>query len=277
MVFAFAVVALVGGQWPALDFYGQLQAQAGLATGVVCLIALSTQRFWSLTFGLVCVLALAVNLQPHLALPARVEPPARAVAPLRIVWANLRNWSTGPEALTKVLDTETPDIAILTELTVHHQPAVRAATAYAFRTSFPAGSAFDVLLMSRTQPADVRFDYTFGSDYPVLEARYCSFAAAGQCLTLVALHAPRPPLPGGMVGEPAKRRDGLLGLAATIARRRVQAGDQVILLGDFNATPYSTAFREVERASGLADSAQAPAEHPVRPRPTWFSTWPGIG
>jgi len=277
LVFIFAALALAGGRWPVLDFYGQLQGQAMVACAFVVLAAIVARRWRRVVVGLACVAALGWSLHPYLALPLRIEPVAGVGAPLRVAWANLHNWSTGGEALTRLLDVEAPDIAVLTELSENHHAAALAATAWGFRTGFPAGSAFDVMLISRARPTDVRFDYAYGVDFPVMEARFCVAERATACLAVVALHAPRPPLPWGAIGVPATRRDGLLALAASMARRRLDARDHVLLLGDFNAVPYSTVFRDMLAASGLTDSAGAPAERPVRPRPTWFSSWPGIG
>jgi endonuclease/exonuclease/phosphatase (EEP) superfamily protein YafD len=275
--FVFAALALAGSRWPALDFYGQLQGQAAVACAFVTLAAFVARRWSRFIVGLACVAALGWSLHPYLALPPRVEPPAGAGAPLRIVWANLHNWSTGGEALTRLLEVEAPDVAILTELSENHRNAALAATAYDFRSSFPAGSAFDVMLLARMRPAEVRFDYTHGVAFPVMEVRFCANNASTGCLAVVALHAPRPSLPWGAFGVRATQRDELLALAASLARHRLEARDHVLLLGDFNAVPYSTAFRDLLSASGLADSSRAPAERPMRPWPTWFSSWPGIG
>lgn len=273
----FAVLALVGAHWSLLDLYGQLQAQALLLMVPAIVVALATRRFRSAFFGLICAWALATNLAPHLAVPPRVDAVSGATAPLRLAWANMRNWTTGSEALTRLLQAERPDIVVLTELTVHHGAALTAAIDYPFRSNLPVGSAFDLLLMSRRRPAELRFDYKFGAEFPVMEARFCAIPRTTACLAVIALHAPRPPLPGAAFGEPATQRDRLLELAAAMARQRAAAGDHVVLLGDLNATPYSGVFRDLLADSGLADSARAPSERPVRPRPTWFSTWPGIG
>jgi endonuclease/exonuclease/phosphatase (EEP) superfamily protein YafD len=272
-----AVLALLGGWWPLLDFYGQLQGQALVATTCVGLVAISLRLWWPFVCSIGCAMVLGWSLLPYLTLPPRIDPVAGAGAPLRIVWANLQNWSTGSDALTRLLDGETPTIAVLTELSAKHRLAVGAATAYPFRTSFPAGSAFDVMLMSRIRPMDIRFDYAYGSAYPVMLARFCAIDGSDACLAIVALHAAHPPLPGGARGMPATQRDGQLMLAAEIARRRLDARDHVLLLGDFNATPYSSAFRGMLAVSGLADSAVTPAERPQRLRSTWFSSWPGVG
>ncbi|HEX2889663.1 endonuclease/exonuclease/phosphatase family protein [Vineibacter terrae] len=276
-VCAFAVLALLGGWWPLLDFYGQLQAQALVATAAAGLSAISLRLWWPSACSVGCTVALGWSLMPYWTLPPQAGSAPGAGAPLRIVWANLQNWTTSGAALAQLLDSETPTIAVLTELSARHRVAVRAATAYAFRTSFPAGSAFDVMLMSRIRPTDIQFDYTYGVGYPVMLARFCGIDGSSGCLAVVALHAAHPPLPGGARGLPATQRDGQLMLAAAIARRRLDAQDHVLLVGDFNATPYSSTFRAMLAASGLADSAVAVAERPRRPRPTWFSSWPGVG
>lgn len=271
------MLAALGGQWSVLDFYGQLQTQAAICVAMVGVVALVTWRWGRFFCALAGFAALAWMLQPQLALPPRVELPSGAGAPMRIAWANLQNWSTEGAALTRLLEIETPDIAVLTELSENHRAAASAATAYAFRTTFPAGSAYDILMMSRVRPDSVRFDYALGPDMPVMEARFCSTEAATACLVIIALHAPRPPLPWGAIGMPATMRDSLLAVAAGMARRHLEARDHVLLLGDLNATPSSSAFHDVLAASGLADSTDAPSEKPVRPQPTWLSSWPGIG
>jgi endonuclease/exonuclease/phosphatase (EEP) superfamily protein YafD len=269
-------MALLGGHIRAFDFYGQLQAQVLLAAVIVALAALLWRRWGMLLAGLACVASLGLSLYSYVSLPARV--PAVPEAPvLRIAWGNLRNWSTGGDAVQRLLESETPDIAVLTEVSEHHRAAVTAAPGYVFRSRFPAGSAFDVMLMSRRRPTELRFDYERGTDLPVMIARFCPDTGVTGCLALVALHAPRPPLLAGALGAPARRRDGMLAHAAGIARRHLEAGDHVLLLGDLNATPYSAAFHAVLAASGLADSARVPAEQPAWPRPTWLSAWPGIG
>jgi endonuclease/exonuclease/phosphatase (EEP) superfamily protein YafD len=277
LAWLFAVLALLGGRCPLLDFYGELQAQAWVAAGLATAAAVAVRRWRSAAVGVLLVVAVGSQVAPHLMSPARLTTAGGPEPPLRIAWANLRNWLTGPEALQRLLDAEAPDIAVLTELSENHRPAVAAATRYAFRTSFPAGSAFDLMLMSRTRPTDVEFDYAHGVDFPILRARFCPTGNAAPCLTVISVHAPGPPLPWAVLGAPASLRDTLLRTAAVTARRSLEAGDHVLLLGDFNATPYATAFRRTLAASGLADSADTPAERPAFVRPTWFSSWPGIG
>jgi endonuclease/exonuclease/phosphatase (EEP) superfamily protein YafD len=270
------VMALLGGHVRAFDFYGQLQAQVLLAAVILALVALLLRQWGMLLAECACVAALGLSLYPWLAPPPRVMAVAETPV-LRLAWGNLRNWSTTGAAVQRLLESEAPDIAVLTELSEHHRAAVMAAPGYVFRSRFPAGSAFDVMLMSRRRPVELRFDYQQGADLPVMTARFCPDAGGTGCLALVALHAPRPPLLAGALGAPAQRRDAMLDLAAGIARRRLAGGDHVLLLGDLNATPYSASFRAVLAASGLADSARVPAEQPTRARPTWLSAWPGLG
>ncbi len=270
------VMALLGGRVRAFDLYGQLQAQMLLAAAIFALVLLLRRRWGMLLVGLACVASLGLSLRPWLVMPARVTAVPEAPV-LRIAWGNLRNWSTGGEAVQRLMESETPDIAVLTELSEHHRAAVMAAQGYVFRSRFPTGSAFDVMLMSRRRPTDLRFDYGQGADLPVMIARFCPDVGGMACLALIALHAPRPPLLAGALGAPALRRDAMLELATGIARRRLAAGDHVLLLGDLNAAPYTAAFRRVLAASGLADSARLPSEQPARPRPTWLSPWPGLG
>jgi endonuclease/exonuclease/phosphatase (EEP) superfamily protein YafD len=277
LVVLFCVLGLAGGHWGLFDFYGQLQAQALVAALVFMILAAALQRWLWLALLSACVAGLAWAVHPFALVPRQLEPLVGADRPLRVGWANLRNWSTGGESVAQLLAAEMPDIAILTELSANHRAAIQGAEAYRYTSTFPAGSAFDVMLLSRLQPADLRFDYTHGTEFPVMETRFCEIGRATRCLAIIALHAPRLPLPWAALGVPATRRDAMLALAARLARQRLEARDHVLLLGDFNAAPYSSGFRTVLAASGLGDSCCLPAERPVRPLPTWYSTWPGVG
>ena len=66
-------------------------------------------------------------------------------------------------------------------------------------------------------------------------------------------------------------RDLELSHAAAVARRYIERGDRVILVGDLNVTPFSPAFSRLLAASGLVDAAVAPSQRPHLPAATWGS------
>lgn len=271
-----ALLAQAGRHWRPLELYAELSAQIATACVVAALVAVLFRVRHATVVASIGAAALAVVVVPAF-LPPPVAPPG-AAPKTRIVWANLQNWTTGAPALARLLDEERPDIAVLTELSAHHERAASdRRAAYPFQSSFPQRSAFDLLLVSRRAPTTFRMDRRHGADFPVMEARFCGDGVDAPCLAIIGLHAPRPELPGGLLGVPPDRRDASLALAAEFAGARIAAGDRVILLGDLNTTPFSIAFRRMLAAGGLVDSAMVPAESPRRPLPTWFSALPAAG
>lgn len=276
-----AALALAGRFVVAIELYSHFQPPLLLACATVTVAGLALRR-WGL--GLVSAalaLALGWSTGPYLLPPPSLtaEPGPR---PVRLLWSNLRNWSTSSEALDAVLEDARPDIVMLTELSTRHVRAVeRGRARWPYQTRFPLGSAFDLLLLSRWEPRDLRVHEPLGDQLPIFDALICPGADlegwAEGCVALIALHAVRPALPAGFIGVSPTRRDAMLAAATAAAQRRIAEGYRVVLMGDFNTTPWSASFRRVLDDSGLLDSAIQPSERPHWPRPTWFSRWPGLG
>lgn len=276
-----AALALIGRFVVAVELYSHFQPPLLAACATLTVAALALRRWGPGLVSAALALALGWSAGAYLWPPPslRAEPGPQ---PIRLLWSNLRNWSTSSEALDVVLDDAQADIVMLTELSDRHIRAVeRARARWPHQTRFPQGSAFDLLLLSRWQPRDLRIHEPFGADLPIFDTLICPGADlrgwAEGCVAVIALHAVRPALPGGFIGVPPTRRDAMLAVAATAARRRTAEGYRVVLMGDFNVTPWSASFRRVLDDSGLLDSATQPAERPRWPRPTWFSRWPGLG
>jgi len=276
-----AALSLAGRFAVEVELYSHFQPPLLVACLGLTVIALALRRWRTGLVSLMLVLALGWSAGPYL-WPPPALPTASGPQPLRLLWSNLQNWSTSSEALDAVLDDARADIVMLTELSARHVRAVeRARARWPYQTRFPRGSAFDLLLLSRWEPRDLRIHEPLGDQFPIFDALICPGADlkdwAEACVALIALHAVRPALPGGFVGVPPTRRDTMLAVAAAAARQRIAENHRVVLMGDFNATPWSASFRHVLDGSGLLDSATLPAERPHWPRPTWFSRWPGLG
>jgi len=276
-----AALALAGRYLVAVELYSHFQPSLLLACAAATLAALALRRWSAGLVSAALALALGWSAGPYLwpppALPAEAGPQH-----VRFLWSNLRNWSTSSEALDVVLDDARADIVMLTELSARHARAVeRARARWPYQTRFPRGSAFDLLLLSRWEPRNLRIHEPFGDQLPIFDALICPGVDlqdwAEACVAVIALHAVRPALPGGFFGVPPTRRDTMLATAAAAVRRRTAEGHRVVLMGDLNTTPWSASFRRVLDDSVLLDSATRPAERPRWPRPTWFSYWPGIG
>lgn len=276
-----AALAIAGRFIVEIELYSHFQPPL-LAACIGAMALALMLRQWALAAGsLLLVLALGWSTAPYL-LPPAALPPQPGPQPLRMLWANLQNWTTSGEALDEVLEDAQADIVMLTELSARHVRSVeRARARWPYRTRFPQGSAFDLLMLSRWEPRELRIHQPLGDQFPIFDALVCPGAALGgwaeACVAIVSLHAVRPELPGGFIGIEPARRDTMLMAATAVARQRVAEKHRVVLVGDFNTTPWSASFRRVLQDSGLRDSATEPSERPHWTRPTWFSRWPGIG
>ena len=175
------------------------------------------------------------------------EPPARASPVITAVWANLQ---MNPQALTRlaVLVAEaSPDVIALTELPGDDLQTARAAfPAYPCITPAPAPVTrlTAVILMRECSAAGL-------SDAP--QPNHAVYAETAR-YRVVALH-PTPPLSQDKQG----RRDAMIAAAL-----RLRAPDRAtLMLGDFNATPYSVGLDPIT-AAGL-DRARCGGP--------WASTW----
>jgi endonuclease/exonuclease/phosphatase (EEP) superfamily protein YafD len=275
-----AALAFAGSFLVEIELYSHFQPPLLVACAAAAVLGLALRR-WGVSLGsLVLALALGWSTAPYL-LPPSTLAPESGPQPIRVLWANLQNWSTSSESLDAVLDDARADIVVLTELSARHVRAVeRSKARWPYQTRFPRGSAFDLLMLSRWEPTDLRIHEPFGDRFPIFDALVCPKDMNGwreACVAVVALHAVRPALPGGFVGVLPTQRDAMLEVATAAARRRIAENHRVVLMGDFNTTPWSASFRRVLGDSGLVDSATEPAERPRWTRPTWLSRWPGIG
>lgn len=198
---------------------------------------------------------------PYVVAPPQARSADRAPA-VRILWANVHSWATNLAALKALVETEKPDIAVLTELAASHGETLRQLRSLLpFQSVLPDGNPRDLVLLSARPPVAVEFDHSTGPGTPLLAAQLCP--VDGFCFTLLALHAARP-VPHGTV-----MRDLELNHAAAVARHDIERGDRVILVGDLNTTPFSPAFSHLLAAGGLVDAAVAPSERPHVPVATW--------
>ena len=234
-----------------------------LAGGALAVVAAGLQQWWTAGLSALIVAASFSVVWPHMHLPpADLQPQAGPV--VRLLWANLHRRNTDLDALRRLIEAEKPDIAVFTELDPVHDAVLRDVRALLpFQSPPPRSSVLGVMLLARKQPESLKFDLTMGDHAPLMVARLCP-AEAG-CLTLLGLHAwpPLPPWTGV--------RDRQLAHAAAVARQHVDKGERVVLVGDFNVTPFSPVFDRLIVQSGLWDTNILPAERP-RTSPS-IATW----
>ncbi|WP_422009540.1 endonuclease/exonuclease/phosphatase family protein [Reyranella sp.] len=274
LVIGLALVAalswLAAWHW-AFELLSHFHVYFLLGGAALALLALGLRQ-WP-TAGLASLVAAASFsvVWPHLHLPPTDLQPQSGPM-VRLIWANLHHRNTDLDALRRLIETEKPDIMVLTELDPVHDAVLRdVARLLPFQSEPPRANAFGITLLATQPPEWLKFDLTMGDYAPLMVARLCP--AESGCLTLLGLHAWRP----GPSWTAA--RDRQLAHAAAVARRHVDEGERVVLVGDLNLTPFSPAFDWLTTQSGLWDTAILPAERP-RTTPsiaTWRLANTGIG
>lgn len=256
-------LALLARFDPLFELFVHFAAQYLVAGIVLAVFALLARR--TLAFVLALGLGLS-NLAPLW--PYAFEAPPRIAAngpKLRLVTANLYNWSADAAALQNFLQSTDADIVVLTELTAQQEPAYAAVERkypHRLRTQGSPHHPFGLLILARRPLLLAMTHVPFGIDYPIVEFRHCADDAGRACVAVIALHATRPGEEFGAL------RDRMLGFAASRARLAGEAGEQAIVAGDLNVTPWSPAF-DVFTGLGLSDAGLGQG---------WQPTWPtGLG
>jgi endonuclease/exonuclease/phosphatase (EEP) superfamily protein YafD len=199
-------------------------------------------------------------LAPLAVLPLFTAAPMLPVAEddgaaLVVAAANVNVANRDPAPLAAWLRAQPVDVVMLTELTPGYADALSRALAdlYPHRAFAPDDSPFGIGLLSRHPLRDIeRRDSVDG--IPALAA---DIAIDGTVVRVVAVH-PMPPMTPHWHDE----RDRLLrGLAQRAA------GKPMVVAGDLNATPWSTAF---------AGAARAGLSRATGTRPTWPGRHVGI-
>jgi len=242
-----------------------------LAGAALAVAAVSLRQWWTAVLSLLVVAVSFSVVWPHVHLqPTDLQPQSGPM--VRLIWANLHHRNTDLNAMRRLIETEKPDIVVFTELDPVHDAVLREVRGLLpFQSSPPRSNIFGIMLLARKPPELLKFDGAMGDYAPLMVARLCPGDSG--CLTLLSLHAwpPLPPWTGA--------RDRQLAHAAAVARRHVDEGERVVLVGDLNLTPFSPVFDRLLAQSELWDTNILPAERP-RTSPsiaTWWLENTGIG
>lgn len=231
-----------------LDLAAHWQILYATAWLALCALAACADRRW-----LICApIALLPLWSASDALPATSDAQKPT---LTIAAANILASNEDPARLIAWLKTAPTDIVILTELTHGHAAAIERelGALYPYRAFEPEDSPIGIGLMARRPLDDIALKRSVDG-IPSLSAR---IEVDGRAVRVVAAH-PMPP----MAPHWHEERDRLL-----VALAEGAGGAPLIVAGDLNATPWSTAL------SGAADHGLRRA---TGLRPTWSNAFLGI-
>ncbi len=225
-------------QWPYL---------AGFLAGT--LVASLSQKRW--------LFALLLTPLPWWTASPRLPADEGNRAGFVVASANVHLETLLPTALTAWLATANADVAVLVEVSPSYAEALSTLPGYQYQHLAASNDPFGMAVISRHPMQATTF-----RDADGIARIEAGIDFGDGCVELIAVH-PMPPLTPHFH---AARDELILGLA----QRPSKGGLPTLVVGDLNATPWSSAFagladRGLQRASGL--------------RPTWPSVgggWIGI-
>lgn len=241
------------------------RAMAGSSGALAWLVDLAGHWQWLFLLVLVCstlFIAVCCNRRWMLALCAVPLPwvTASEQAPmvkgggdvLVVAGANVNLGNHDPRPLAAWLAAEQVDIVALFEVSAAYASRLDTSAEYPFQQVVPRRDPFGVALLSRHPLLDAQV--TYDSDGIAQIAARVRWR--GEFIDIVAMH-PMPPLSPVFHGI----RDQKLRAAADAA---AASRSPTVLIGDLNATPWSSAFsglaeRGLRRATGLKPSWPAVA------------------
>lgn len=191
--------------------------------------------------------------------PARAEgAAAQSGTPLRVVSLNVLYGNRRHEAVIDFIRSESPDLAVLVEMTARWREALTAlheAYPYRFATHGPAGKG--VLLLSRWPILHATEVPLEGDDEPAVAA---TLQVGSRKMHVLGVHTTCPATPGLTA-----LRDRQLDRLGRLVSRMGTDGAPVVVLGDLNVSPFSPRFPALLEAGGLASAAEGFG---------WQPTWP---
>lgn len=235
------------GGYP-LELFSHFRPQffAGALAIAAAFLALKDARAAAVSAALALVNAAAIFLPLMSA-----APHAPATEHVRVVWANLEYAPDALAAIAALAEKTDADIIALTELpNGDTRWAQEALPRYPGAVSAPENSVFSIALHARSAFADGGAIVDMPADW----SHAARWAQTPDDVRVIALH-PTPPVGGVATME----RDAVIAAAA----RDAAAAPVSLLVGDFNATPWSRVMIGLKKAGLRRVDCGAP----------WASTW----
>jgi endonuclease/exonuclease/phosphatase (EEP) superfamily protein YafD len=191
----------------------------------------------------VALIATLIHVLPVAAdLTARPRPLPSGAVPIRVLVLNVHTSNSSFDRVRHLIEEETPDVIGLVEVDTRWLAALAPAVAgYPGRLEQPRDDNFGVALYARGSVAGTIAE--LASPLPSVTAnvtiRDSRFA--------VILTHPLPPVSGFALARQQAQLDAVADLS------RATTGP-LLVMGDLNATPWSTPFRRLVHRSGLCDS-----------------------
>jgi endonuclease/exonuclease/phosphatase (EEP) superfamily protein YafD len=257
-----SLLALAAPRWWWADLFVHFRLQYLALAVALALAAVPWRRAsWLLAAALTVVLNFASVRAQFQQAPAQLAFAAPQLAvPVRIAAANLLYLNSRHEAALRWARESDADVLVFVEVDARWRAALRALNEhYPYEHLQTVRPRDDILVLSRVPITAAGTAVDRGSGLAVLDVH-----GRGAAWRLVAVHASWPLGPGA-----SRRRARDLEAVAAAARA---ASVPVVVIGDFNVTPFSPHFAALLAGARLRDAA---AGHGWQP--TWPTFLPPLG
>ena len=260
----FSLLGFLARWWWPLELLCHFRLQYAWTLSLAALVFWSARSFrWAMITTAVMVLN-GAWLVPYLWPAPHVDADGRDVVSVLI--ANVHTANRQLDRFLSLVESESPDVVVVMEVDagwIDDLSSLR--NDYPFCRLEPRGGNFGMALYSRRPLKDVRTIDLGGIDTPAIGATVPTDAGD---ISLLAIH-PLPPVRH----ENARLRNLQLKQAVELLP---SAGTPSVVVGDFNATPWSPAFRDLLREGNLRDARTGRGLLPTWPVqfPSWLLRLP---
>lgn len=259
---------LAGDLWWRFELLDHFRWQYCWLLGFSLLMGLGQRQRWSLIW----LVPLAVNgalilplaWPPGILLQSSFLQPSTEQSALTILHANIDHTNGQPTHAIEYVNSQVTDIVFLQEITPTTLPLiVEQLTNYRLVAAEPKtnshGSAMFVPLESSL--VIVQKNIIQVPNYSQRPLLTVDVEFGDRMLSLMSVHITRPGTPGASAFQNVEFQ-----AVADWAQRQRLAGKSVVVIGDFNSTPWSQRIRQMLIRGGLRNSQQGWV---------WQMTWPG--
>lgn len=246
------ILGFLGAWWWVLDLLAHFRVPALVITGLAA-VALLVLRWWRLAGWALALVVLHLALVlPLYAGPATVPTDAPR---LRVISYNVHSGNPRTAEAARHVATLAPDVVALYEVSQDQLHAFQTALPGYHPIAVPQDDPFGIAVLTRLPPTHARV-LTLGA--PWVPAIELSLPFGEHTIALAAIHPPPP-----VSSQLAQARNAVLHAAFEWAA--AQPGPTIVV-GDLNATPWSTPLRQ-RLADGPLRSTQV-----FGIQPTWPAT-----
>jgi endonuclease/exonuclease/phosphatase (EEP) superfamily protein YafD len=250
------VLGFLGSWWWGLVLVEPFRPQYLGASGVLAAVAwLIRMRGWAIALTGAAVVNLAV-LWPYLTgIPA---VPAEGSALLDVVSFNVGISVSGRDRVMEWLAEEDPDVVLLYESSFEWEDAVRrSGLEHEMVAVVPPTRLAGITVLVRPE---YQVRVLEGLPVDISLGVVLQVEVGGESVEIVGLHPPSP-----LSSERARIRDEILSAGGDWA---ADSDAPVLVIGDFNATPWSHVVKSMARVGGLTDSLKGRGL-----QPSWPAGW----